>query len=847
SRSRTVAGAGTVPKVDQMPPPPAQDRWEADVVTADGGTVHVRPIRGDDGPRLVAFHSRQSAESIYFRFFSPRPELSDAEVEHFTHVDGRDRMAFIALVGDDLIAVARYDRLEGRTDAEVAFFVDEEYKGRGVATILLEYLAAAAREVGITSFSATVLPTNRRMIGVFRQAGFKATSQFAGGVIEVHLDLEPTPEALAAMEERARSAEARSVARLLRPSSIAVIGAGREPGGLGHELFRHLLEHRFAGPVYPINPYAEHVAGVRAFASILDVPDRVDLAVIALPTAAVAEAVEQCALARVGGLVVLSGGFSEASAEGGAAERELVSFARRNGMRMIGPNSMGVINTDPDVSMHASFAPIETIPGRVSLSAQSGALVAAILDGAHRIGLGIATAVSIGNKADISGNDLLRYWASDERTTAVLLYLESFGNPRRFSRLARDVSRTKPIVAATHAPSPMTDALLAQTGVVRVDTIEEMLDVARVLAHQPVVPGPRVAILGNAGGPTTLAADASLASGLELAMLAPDTVALVRELAPAGDPTANPVELTYLATAGDYERALGALLADAGVDAVLVVYTPPTRADVDAVGAALLRGSAAAPDKVLVASLFAPQARLLVSDGERSLPNFRFADSAARALGRAAEYGRWRQRPAGTVPDLEGTDVDAAEAIVKAALAANPNGAPLSREAARQLAAAAGLEVVDERIVHSAADVVAAAAAIGYPVALRASRLDHFPKTEAGGLALDLHDEDATVRAYERMHAHLGPAMEPAIVQRMVEPGVDVRLRVIPDPVVGAAIAIGPGGAAGELLLDDAVQVVPLTDVSADDLLGSSHVAAPLGDRARAHLRDAALRLSWLA
>src|SRR5581483_5721076 len=287
SRSRTVAGAGTVPKVDQMPPPPAQDRWEADVVTADGGTVHVRPIRGDDGPRLVAFHSRQSAESIYFRFFSPRPELSDAEVEHFTHVDGRDRMAFIA------------------------FFGDEEYKGRGVATILLEYLAAAAREVGITSFSATVLPTNRRMIGVFRQAGFKATSQFAGGVIEVHLDLEPTPEALAAMEERARSAEARSVARLLRPSSIAVIGAGREPGGLGHELFRHLLEHRFAGPVYPINPYAEHVAGVRAFASILDVPDRVDLAVIALPTAAVAEAVEQCALARVGGLVVLSGGFSE--------------------------------------------------------------------------------------------------------------------------------------------------------------------------------------------------------------------------------------------------------------------------------------------------------------------------------------------------------------------------------------------------------------------------------------------------------------------------------------------------------------------------------------------------------
>jgi RimJ/RimL family protein N-acetyltransferase/predicted CoA-binding protein len=276
------------------------EAWDADVVTADGGTVHVRPIGPDDAERLVAFHSRQSAESIYFRFFSPRPQLSDAEVEHLTHVDGHDRMAFIALLGDELVGVARYDRMAGRPDAEVAFFIDEEHKGRGLGTILLEYLAAAARDVGITAFTAMVLPSNRRMIKVFQQAGFDASSRFEGGVIEVHLDLEPTEEAQAAMEARARAAEARSVARLLEPASIAVIGAGRESGGLGHELFLQLLHNRFAGPVYPVNPYAEHVGGVRARPTVLDIADRVDLAIIAVPSSAVREVVEQCAVARVG-------------------------------------------------------------------------------------------------------------------------------------------------------------------------------------------------------------------------------------------------------------------------------------------------------------------------------------------------------------------------------------------------------------------------------------------------------------------------------------------------------------------------------------------------------------------
>jgi acyl-CoA synthetase (NDP forming)/RimJ/RimL family protein N-acetyltransferase len=823
------------------------EAWDADVVTADGGPVHVRPIRPDDGERLVAFHNRQSAESIYFRFFSPRPRLSDAEVTHLTNVDGHDRMAFVALLGDELVGVARYDRMAGRPDAEVAFFVDEEHKGRGLGTILLEYLAAAARQVGITAFTAVVLPTNRRMISVFRQAGFEASSRFESGVIEVRLDLEPTEEAQAAMEDRARSAEARSVARLLAPSSIAVIGAGREPGGLGHELFLQLLRNRFAGPVYPVNPNAEHVAGVRARPTVVDIADRVDLAVVAVPSAEVRQVLEQCAVARVGGLIILSGGFGESTEEGAANERELVDFARRNGMRMIGPNSMGVINTDPAVRMHATFAPIPTIPGGAAISAQAGALVAPILERAHHIGLGISSAVAIGNKADVSGNDLLRYWASDDRTRVVLLYLESFGNPRRFSRLARDVSRSKPVVAVTRAPSAMTDALLAQTGVIRVDTVEAMIDVARVLEHRSIVAGRRVAVLGNAGGPTTLAADACLDAGLEVPSLAPGTLARLATVPNIAGRVSNPVELVHVASAEDYGAALAALLRDEGVDASLVVYAPAIGGAVDAVAAAVLEASAKVPGKAVVTSLFAPGEGPTLPAEERQLPNFRFADAAARALARAADYGRWRQEPAGVAPELPGVDEPAASAIVDATLEQHPDGAALSLADGWELVRAAGLMLVDQRVASNATEAVEAGRALGYPVSLKATGLDHFPKTEVGGLALDLQNDDDVASAYERMHGNLGDAMVPAVVQEMACPGTDLRLRLVPDPVVGAAIALGPGGAAGEPFPDDAVQVAPLTGVSATQLVEQSRCTAGLGPDAMGHLVDAALRLSWLA
>ncbi|MCU1356564.1 MAG: CoA-binding domain protein, partial [Acidimicrobiales bacterium] len=412
-----------------MAEPTYPARWEGEVVLSDGGTMYVRPIRPDDAQGIVSFHERQSPESIYFRFFSPRPRLSSRDVERFTHVDYVDRMAFVGLLGDDLVGVARYDRHRARSDAEVAFFVDDDHHGRGMATVLLEYLAAAAREVGISGFTASVLPQNRKMLGVFTQAGFSAKSHFEQGVIEVELGIEPTAEALAAIEARAATAEARSVQRLLKPTSIAVVGASRESGTIGNQVFHQLVSRGFEGPVYPVNREASYVASVRAWHSVLDVPGELDLAVICVPAAEVLRVAEECAVKRVQGLVVLSSGFADADEAGEVAEAELVAYARRHGMRLIGPNALGIINTDPTVRMHATFVPVDPIPGHVGLVAQSGVIGAAIVDAARQVGLGISSFVAVGNKADVSSNDLLRYWQDDPETDVVMCYLESFGNP----------------------------------------------------------------------------------------------------------------------------------------------------------------------------------------------------------------------------------------------------------------------------------------------------------------------------------------------------------------------------------------------------------------------------------
>ena len=646
-----------------MQAPPGYPRqWEADVVVADGGTVHVRPIRPDDADRLRALHERLSAETIYLRFFSPIPHLSDAMVERFVNVDYVDRLALVAQLGDDVISVARYDRLPGTDQAEVAFVVDDAHQGRGLGMLLLEHLAAAARENGIAEFVAETLPGNNRMLRVFRDAGFGDERRLSAGVVRVSFRIEPTEQSVAAQHDRERVAAARSVHRLLAPSSVAVIGAGREPDNIGQTVLRSLLDGGFTGAVFPVHTSARAVRGVRAYRSVLDIPDPVDLAVIAVPAASVPEVVEQCGAKGVGGLVVLSAGFSDAGPDGARAERELVERARGLGMRLIGPNCMGVVNTDPDVSMNATFAPITLRPGRVGFSSQSGALGMAILDELGRRGLGVSTFVSFGNKADVSSNDLIQFWEDDPATDIVLLYLESFGNPRVFSRVARRVARRKPIVAVKSgrrdAAEMAVEALFRQAGVIRVDTLDQLFDVALALSTQPLPAGRGVGVVGNAGGPVRLAVDALEGAGLD--------VRVTRDL-PADTPPS------------EYEAVVAAVLADPSVDSLIASFVPPLHEETAEVAAAIARASAASPDKPVLANF-------LVAHAVPELPSYVFPEAAALALARLVERAEWLARPGGEVCEPDGLDIVGARMLADDVLAGRPDGCWLDEaEAARLL------------------------------------------------------------------------------------------------------------------------------------------------------------------
>jgi acyl-CoA synthetase (NDP forming)/GNAT superfamily N-acetyltransferase len=874
-------------------PPGYPGAWEADVVLADGGTAHIRPIRPDDGPRILDFHGRQSPESIYFRYFTPRPYLPETEVERLTHVDYSDRMAFVALLDDVLVGVARYDRLPTRSDAEVAFFVDDRHQGRGIATVLLEYLAEAARRTGITAFTATVLPSNGRMVGVFRNAGFTVASHFGDGVIEVRLDLRPTPGAEAAIMARAQRAEAEAVRRLLEPSSVAVIGAGREPSGVGHAVLRNLLDHGFAGPVYAVNPAADEVAAVKAVATVGDIDGPVDLAIVVVPATQVPTVVEDCGRKGVPAVIVISGGFAEVGPEGAALSAAALRAARRFGTRLLGPNCLGVINTDPDVRLHATFATPDPRPGPVALLSESGTIGGVILDRVGEAGLGASSFAAIGNRADVSANDMLQYWADDPRTEVVLLYLESFGNARKFSRIARELGRTKPIVAVKSrgaarayptegvpeteptgeggAPAARSeaaragstprrdaaqpsavDALLEQTGVVRVDTLAQLLDVARVLACQPLPDGDRVALVGNGGGSLALAADACVDAGLVLAEIGTG----VRRHLGSGSPgsrgatrvRASTVDLGFEAGPDDLERALRGLLGDDGVDSVLVICAPAPRQPT----ADLVRAVAAArsdcPDKTLLACVFGNHATTISPGAAPDVPVFAFPDAAAYALGRVTQYARWRRAPEGEVVVPPGADPAAGRARVATALAdagTEAGGRWLPTDVAVDVLTAAGLRIVPSRVAQDREQALAAAGDLGYPVAVKSAARSRSAKTEAGGIALDVHGPAELRATLDGMGGALGDALWPVVVQPMVEPGVDVAVMVAQSDLVGPVVTLGAGGVATDLSATE-VHVLPLTDRAASRFVASSPLASLLDEAARRGLEDVLLRVGAL-
>ncbi|HXH07610.1 MAG TPA: GNAT family N-acetyltransferase [Vicinamibacterales bacterium] len=835
-----------------------------DVVLRDGSTLALRRPAESDVEAIRQFFDELSPESRYQRFFSLRT-LDRQEVARLACVPPEIGRALVGECGGRVVAFAGYYRRHpGDERAEVAFAVADRLQGRGVGTQLLEGLAERARAEGLRFFDAYVLGGNARMLDVFLESGFRVRQRVEQGVVHVELALEPTPEHDVQAARRAHVAALASMRPIFEPRAVAVVGANRERGHLGAEILHNLLAAGFRGVIYPVHPSATEIQGVPAYPSLRAVPGPVDLAVIAVPAGAVLDVVEDGLAVGVRAFCVISAGFGEAGPEGRARERALVAAVRRAGCRLVGPNCMGVVNTDPAVRLNATFSPVYPPAGGVAMSTQSGALGLAILDYARRLDIGISSFVSVGNKADVSGNDLIQYWEEDPRTRVILLYLESFGNPRIFSRLARRVSRRKPIVAVKAGRSPagaraasshtgalatadaVVDALFRQTGIIRTATLEELFDVAALLARQPVPPGRRVAILTNAGGPGILAADACEANGLELAPLDETTVTALRSFLPAEASVGNPVDMLASAPADHYARALRMLLADAHVDSVLTIFIPPVVTDPAAVARAVGEAAAASEKPVLAIFMRAAGA----PSGLGAVPCYSFPESAAVALARAAAYGEWRRQPQGAVPAFSDLRMAEVRAVVAGAL--RRGGGWLTPDEAQRLVAAIGLEVAPARMVRSADEAVQAAADIGYPVALKAMGPTILHKTERNAVHLGLEDARAVRAAAAELVARLGGEMSGLLVQAMVPDGIEMLVGGLQDPMFGPVVACGSGGILAELVADTVFRLCPLTDVDAAAMIDELRSAKLLrGYRGRpaadaAALRETLLRVSTL-
>ena len=803
-----------------------------DVILRDGSTLRLRAPDHEDASALSAFFERLSDHSRYLRFHGIR-HADAALVEHFLDPDWVDRGALIGLLaeatgGERVVALAEYARLRDPAVAEVAFTVADDFQGRGAAPRLLEQLAARAGEAGIESFVAEVLPQNAPMLAVFRDAGFEESRTLGGGEVEVRFPIASTERFRARVEERDHVAVAASLKPFFAPASVAVIGVSKRRGSIGGELFRNIIAADFAGAVYPVNRAGEAVAGVRAYRGIEEIPDAVDLAVICVPGGQVLESASQALQKGVPALCVISAGFAEVGAEGRERQDQLLALVRAHGARLVGPNCLGI--AVPALGLNATFAPRALPPGRIAFSSQSGALGLALLEKASERGLGFSAFVSIGNKADVSSNDLLEWWEEDESTDVVVLYLESFGNPQKFARVAGRVARRKPILAlkagtsraGARAASSHTaalagsdaavEALFRSAGVLRARNLEELVDLATLLSSQPLPKGRRVAVLTNAGGLGILCADACDAAGLELPELAQETLHALGALLPSEASIANPVDLLGSATGATYAQVLPHLLRDPGIDGLIVLFVPPVVAGAEEVAAAIREALDREPTgkPVLAVVVSADGTPKSLREADSPVATFSYPESAAGALGIAAARAEWLRRPSGTVPVVEGIESAVARRVVDSTLAA-VDDAWLDPAATRALLAAYGVPLVPELVAANADEAVSAAAALRLPVVLKTATAG-VHKTESGGVALNLETEDDVRAAAERIGG-------PLIVQPMIRGGTELLAGLVQDPVFGPLVAFGPGGVLAELIDGAGFRIAPLTDVDAEELV----------------------------
>ncbi len=832
-------------------PPASHDLAESGtMILRDGTTAGIRLTVPDDRDLLRAFVGQLSTESKRHRFFAEGNPPADLIDTWCSSSDPRAQLTLIVTrlrEGHERVIAAGSYFARDETTAEVAMAVDDEFHGKGLGTLLLERLALLAIRHGFTRLCAITQAENLPMREVFRESGFEWAETVEGGNMEVELSILPTERSVTRAEVRDRVATASSLRPFFQPRSVAVVGASREPSSIGYRIVEALVMNRFQGPVYPINPKASVVGCIPAYPSVRALPSPVDLAVVAVPRDAVLGVVDECAERGVRALVVITSGFAEIGAEGRALQDRLVEKVRGYGMRLVGPNCMGLLNTDPSVQLNASFAQVFPPHGRIAMLSQSGALGLAILRGARHLHLGLSTFVSVGNKADVSGNDLLQYWEEDPGTDVILLYLESFGNPRRFARIARRVSRHKPIVAvkggrttaghraagshtaALAASDVGVEALFRQTGVIRAETLDEMFALAGALGSQPLPSGRRVAIVTNAGGPAILCADSCESAGLSVGELSDDTAARLRAFLPPAASVRNPVDLIASAGPSDYERAIETVLPAGEVDALILIYIPVDMGGMQQIAEAMQRGIRAARAKggggkpVLLCWMAEEREHRPLELETESIPSYASPERTAQVMGKIASYAEWRRQPIGMIPDFADLDLARARAICQRATLGRGEGW-LSHEDVRDVLESAGLLLPPGGVAKTADEAAALARKVGFPVAVKLASRRFVHKTEVGAVRLQLQDERAVRDAFDDIRGRLAQlkavdAMDGALVQPMVTQGVEVMIGVTHDPLFGPLIAFGLGGIHVEILGDVRFRVTPLTERDAAEMV----------------------------
>jgi acetyl coenzyme A synthetase (ADP forming)-like protein len=830
--------------------------YDSKVILKDGSTILFRPITTDDVDDWLKFYWGLSERTRYLRLHYTPKQMGREEALRFCTVDYVNSFAFVAEAIESgekrMVAVGRYSRMPSETTAEVAFIIEDSYQEKGIGTKMIEWLAMVARKNGIDTFEAFVLPENTMMMAVFQNYGFHMKRENKGDELHITFSLTKTPEVLQKKAERALAATNNSLRRILKPRSVAVIGASNKKGSIGQLAFQSMISGGFTGVVYPVTPTSKSVMAVRSYPSVLDIPDEIDLAIVAVPSTQVLKVADECGRKKVKGLVVISDGFRERGAEGVAREIDLRETAFGYGMRIIGPNCMGLINTDPKVRLNASFALVFPPQGDLGFITQSGALGLGILKYAKNADIGFSSYISVGNRADIAATDMMLYWEKDPLTKVILLYLESFDHPDTFTRVSRRVSATKPILAikggstaagsraamshtgALATPDIVSDALFRQAGIIRVDSIESLFHSAVLLAHQPVPKGKRVAILTNGGGPGTVAADACVRSGLVVPELSAETAEKLKAVILRDIGVSNPLDLTAGVSAQEFEDTLRILAEDPDNDAIMAMYVPPAGLSIDEIEKAIDR---VAPDiadneKPIVACFVGQtESKGKVMSGNRLVPYYLFPEDAAQALANAAKYSAIRKKGAGVVPAFGDIDVGRSREIVDAVMTHETVRPVWTRpDETNGLLASYGVKVAHTEVARDPEEAAAIATRLGYPVVVKLHSFTITHKTDVGGVILNLQTEQEVREAFETIRSRmrergLEAQMQGVTVQPMVDEGVEAIIGVTQDASLGHVIMFGLGGTYAELLEDTTARLLPITDQDAKEMVGSVKMA----------------------